>query len=202
MDSLYSAFVIEAGSQRPETWQLFDYGRSQNIPCTTIVATNAHTNMPRSGASGLPMNWIMQADRWRAGANLRFLTDDVLEWASETSCRLVYNGQSIAVTPLSDLLLAPHPLSNPSGYGNRSNQLAREIAAGHLSRPEPLVLRENISFWIEMQCPQRAIDHLSTFLVENSLQLTDKRESVNDKIRTPRLVGWIWLEGVLSRGAY
>ena len=49
---------------------------------------------------------------------------------------------------------------------------------------------------------QRAIDHLSTFLVENSLQLTDKRESAGDKMRTPRLVGWIWLEGVLSHGVY
>lgn len=200
MDSLYSAFIIEAGKQRPETWELFTYARSRLIPCTNITARDTHTNVPRGGDSGLPMNWFMQVDRWRAGTNLRFLTDDVLEWAAETSVQLQYNHQPIATTPFSDLLLSPHPLANPNG--GRSQRMMREANEGMPQSPLPFVLRENINFRVQMVCPQSAIDQLSVFLVENSMKLAEKRESLNEKMNAPRLIGWIWLEGALSRSSY
>jgi hypothetical protein len=198
VDSLYSAFIIEAGKPHHEMWRLFSYSKSMLVPNTSIVATDAHTNVPRSGDSGLPMSWTMQVDRWRAGANLRFLTDDVLDWAADTGVRLVYNATPIASTPFSDLLMSPHPLSNPSGdYYDRRQRLDR----GEAVSPRPLVFRENIGFYVEMMSPKSSIDQLSVFLVENAMKLTDKRD-FQEKQKSPRLIGWIWLEGVLSRPVY
>lgn len=72
MDSLYSALVIDAdqpGGTMP--WRLFDYGIAQPITLHTRPAMRIHTNVPRTGGSGLPMNWSHRVSRWRATTTLR-----------------------------------------------------------------------------------------------------------------------------------
>jgi hypothetical protein len=202
MDSLYSCFINDAESigGGDRTFDLFTYMRSQHVAGwshSPVVATQVHTNVPRSGGNGLPTGWAMIVDRWRATVNMRFLNDVILDWAAHTSLELFYSARSVATTPLIDILMAPHPLSDPSGNAVREERLRR----GEIIRPEPLVFREHLNYYVHVQTRHDADRLLRTWLVEHAIELQEKERSVDTSTWKPRLLCWIWLEGVLTRAA-
>ncbi len=203
MQSLYSAFILDAGSPRSLA-ECFTYSRSQPIWGTDIIATGAHTNVPRHGDAGLPMGWAMDVSHWRVQTNLRFLTDPILEWASETTLTLLEGGafpiETIETSPLVDLLLAPQPVLDPRDDENR----VRRLRNGQLvDLRQPYRLRENIGFRVEIKyAPEILTKHLMNYLIEHAIDL--KHESsdalIGDKLRRPRLTCWVHLQGALVRG--
>jgi len=190
MNSLYSAFVVEPGVKYVNT-NLFTYQRSQTLPHSrnNDPARDVHTNVPRSMDVGLPMGWIMRADQWRAGCNMRYLVDDVLEWASTISLELRYTGRSIQRTPLSDLLMSPRLLSDPDprwrdvGYTNVQTRLN--------PRPNSAVFLENLGWYVEARSTSNdAHELLDNYLIENARQ-------IQGKTIEPKLIVWVWIEGLL-----
>jgi len=108
--SLRSAFIIRPWSS-DDKWDLFVSARAQPVPgAPGVLSTRAHTNIPRSGDSGLPRDWSMTVTRWRATANV-LLEEPVLDWASETSVHFRYNMKQWADANLVDLLLGAQPIS-------------------------------------------------------------------------------------------
>lgn len=103
---LRSALIVDpwAGGNQ---WELFTYARAQSVSGT--AATRAHTNIPRSGDSGLPRDWEMYVTGWRAQTNVR-LDQEVMDWAAETFVQFSYNQTHQGDTTLLDLLLHPQPL--------------------------------------------------------------------------------------------
>lgn len=175
VDALYSALVIEAnevcGAEIP--WELFCYGRSQQVTRSSITATGIHTNVARSSYVGLPRDEEFWVRRWRASTNHRF-SEEVLQWAAETEVSLSYNGKRRRMTPLIDLMMAPQP------FEDLDQPNPQERIAG-------LWMRENISWSVEVMTPaQSTIDALQRWLVEHT---------TNGK-----LICWVWLEGRHGKG--
>jgi len=107
--TLRSACMIQPWAD-DDHWDLFVNGQSQPLAGNpNIAATLAHTNVPRSGDSGLPKDWSMLAYRWRASSNVPPV-QPMLDWASETSVSFLYNQKRYATEKLADLLLGPQLL--------------------------------------------------------------------------------------------
>jgi hypothetical protein len=199
MHSLYSAFVIEVPSGN-STHSLFSYGQGQCVSSTNIIAKNYHTNVPRSSWNGLPMGWMMRVDRWRAGCNLRFLVDPVIEWAAEVVVRFTSAGRTMQLSPLADLLMSPRDVYAPDDNDFHSVRGARRgnLACERLSlRPSSVILRENISYEVTVEDSSEAAHRmLENYLVERAIDLKGEN-TIEGKQRDPKLVCWIWLEGLL-----
>lgn len=105
---LRSALIVDPWTGG-NSWELFTYGRAQPVSGTGISATRVHTNVPRSGDSGLPRDWEMYVTGWRAQTNVR-LDQEVMDWAAETHVQFAYNQMQQGDTTLLDLLLHPQPM--------------------------------------------------------------------------------------------
>jgi hypothetical protein len=106
-DSLRSAFVVTPYGTE-DRWEVFSGSRSQALEGDkSRYMTRAHTNIPRSGDSGLPKDWEMLVDNWKAICPN--MSQVVIDWASETSACLEYNGKSYGDRTLLELLL-DHPV--------------------------------------------------------------------------------------------
>lgn len=194
--SLRSAFIIQPWTDDAR-WNLFTYSRSQAIVGVDRVATRSHTNIPRTGESGLPRGWAALIYRWRANLNVP-LEQPVLDWANETSVTFEYNQKNYGSEVLADLLFGTQPLG-----------------------VEPVHLRECLSYTVTVETSdRRVLENLRTWLrgpaVADNVRETifeldavarfvpgptaDSIRRVQAKLQPGRsLTGWIHLEGPLKR---
>lgn len=184
LDALYSSLVITAEQQgHPPQWDLFSYGRSQMICGFNEVATRIHTNVPRSGTVGLPMNWEAWITRWRAATSLRYVDDPIMDWAAETYAELRYNDRVEASLPLAELLLSPQPV------GEQHNVSMRRVDGAQQPIGRYLWIRENLGYEVritpETRVAEQCFKRLQEYLIE--------------KTQTHRLTLWIRLEGEVIR---
>lgn len=201
MDSLYSAFVIDAELHRQginTQFNLFEYSMGQVLVGHTMAARRIHTNMPRSGYNGLPTGWAMQVSRWRASVNMRYLVEPVLEWAADTHLRFYIQSRPIAYSPLADLLLAPQQISDAGG-SRSAQEIYQATARGERLDGRPILLAENINFTVEVEFGTQAVQRmLMNYLVERAVDLNGNRDDVSGELK-PRLTCWVWLEGALAK---
>lgn len=101
--SYYSTLELE-GHREGSIWQLFNYSRSQAIPESQRLASQWHTNMPRSGDCGLPQGWSALINGWRISTNIAISTPPLKEWADKTYLSFVYNNKRYFGLPLSDFV--------------------------------------------------------------------------------------------------
>lgn len=104
----YSALVIETDSTKGSIesdcrMDLFTYGCSQVITCSTRCATRLHTNIPRAGFLGLPQDYRGIVTGWFAEVDRE--DDDVLEWVNTIHAEFRYRGYSQWEAPLRSLLV-------------------------------------------------------------------------------------------------
>lgn len=162
----------------PPVWRLFSYGRVQPIDGTNIIATATHTNVPRAGHVGLPMNWDASIDRWRAVTSIRF-AEPVLEWASQTEAAFRFNDKLADRRPLIDLLFSSQSILEPDPND-------AHYTRGRPSSRQPLWMRENLSYEVEVISNPGAVPKLQRWLVEHTQDYA--------------LITWIFLEGVIRPG--
>lgn len=163
---LRSALVIDPWSTDCR-WELFTYTRETKIPGTNITATHAHTNVPRSGDSGLPMNWEMHVAGWRAQGDFR-LDQHVIRWAAETAVQFEYNAKFYGDTTLLDLLLHRQPLGR--------NQL-------------PVHVREHLGYRVNVATPPAAMQTFREWLRSGDLEASNVRDAVLELDTIIRLRG-------------
>jgi hypothetical protein len=177
-DSLYSCFIIEAAESVPPQWELFSYGRAQQITGSNKTASAAHTNVPRAGYTGLPMGWEARITRWRATTNM-ILSEPIMDWAAETDAGLWYGGELITRQPLLELLMAPQPL------GEFFSEM-RTVNGAVAARGTYLWLRENLSYEVRVETQRGGlIEDLQRFLITHTVH--------------HRLICWVRLEGDIER---
>jgi hypothetical protein len=176
VDSLYSAFILEADGPVFDECKLFEYGLSQTVCNSTKPATRVHTNVPRAGYAGLPMGHEMFVYRWQAKTNIR-IDEPLLDWASESVAQFVYNDKPYA-RPVIDLLMAPQAFWVDLPPDQRGNA----TTSGHM----PIQLRENLSFHVQIQTASRALEQLQQFLITHTVG--------------HRMIFWIYLDGIYRRG--
>lgn len=172
MDSLYSAFILEADGPVFDEITLFEYGLAQPIAnVLDKTATRVHTNIARAGYAGLPLGHEFYVSRWRAVTNLR-REEPLLDWASESSAQLIYNNKTIMTTPLIDLLMAPQMMIVES----------TDQAGQPTLHTVPLWMRENVTFSVLIQTSSRLLEQLQQHLLVNSV--------------SRRMIFWIHLDGL------
>lgn len=112
--NLRSAFIVTPyGSE--SRWTPFSTCLSQPVSGSIeTAATRAHTNLWRSGDSGLPKDWEMLVHQWKARLNL-YLEESVLDWAAETSVDYFFNERRYASATLADLLLDSNSVAASNG---------------------------------------------------------------------------------------
>jgi len=199
-ESFRSALFVNPWSAQ-NVWELFVYSRGVAIPGTDIVANRAHTNIPRSGDSGLPLDWAMYVLQWRAALNMT-LEQPVLDWAAETVVQFEYNGKYYGNTPLIDLLLGARPVGDPLPVHMRENlgfkvtvSTDNERAVAQLRdwlRGGGSVLPENV---------RDAVTELDAILrLQPEGPVAASLRHVQAKLRPGRhLMAWIHLEGPVKR---
>jgi len=198
-ESMRSAFIVRPWGEETR-WDLFSYSRTQDVTGAVpgTKATRAHTNIPRSGDSGLPRDWEALLCRWRANLNVS-LEQPVLDWASETSVQFEYNCKLFSSETLADLLLSPQSLGGEA---------------------LPVHMRENLSYKVTAETSdKRVLDALRTWLrgpgsetVRDAIteldmvarladgKIADAIRHVQAKLQPGRqLVGWVHLEGLVKR---
>lgn len=180
MDSLYSALVIDADKGTLGEYALFSYSQAQNVMGSDQVATASYTNVPRSGWNGLPQGWDFYVSRWRVQTNLR-IDEPLMDWAAESTARLIYNNRPITTRPVLDLLMAPHDF-----YVAADLDPDNELPASFRGGPMPLWMREAIAYEVRIQVNDRATQELQTYLMEHT--------------RGHRLILWVYLDGILRKG--
>ena len=88
---LYSAVVIEPWER---VYRAFEYACSHpRMPGTDVAPTQQHTNMPRSGAAGLPRNWKMDVERITVVSNRSM--DALSEFLIDTSLFFRVHGETV-----------------------------------------------------------------------------------------------------------
>jgi len=152
-DNLRSAFAVTPYGTE-DRWEVFSNGRSQALEGDkSRYMTRAHTNIPRSGDSGLPKDWEMLIDSWKAICPN--MSQVVLDWASETSACLIYNGKSYGDRTLLELLL-DHPVLDT----------------------HPVHIRENLSYGVHIDtCKPAALKAL-----RNSLRGDSQNKAIVDEL--------------------
>lgn len=191
-----SAFIV--ASDGPPEWRPFSYGRSGPVAGTDKPATRAHTNVYRSGDSGLPKDFEMWATSWRASVNVP-LSTEVLAWAAETFVEFKYNDRPYWNASLADLLL--------------SRQMPQKV---------PLHMRENLAFEVVVRSEnlhtlERLQDSLHDPNVPDNVRRADEALQILERVTssgtmvgelrrvrqilrpTTQLICWIHLEGPLRR---
>jgi hypothetical protein len=104
---LYAAFAVDPTKLwSGEIAGIFDCVPSQRIPGTDRVATKAHTNLPRYGASGLPMGWEHTVDSIYVRASVP-LSQPVLDFCATSALEIQVNGRHVLGVPLVELLHTP-----------------------------------------------------------------------------------------------
>jgi len=108
---LWSTIDIALGVQFPVlSFAWFDYGLSQQVTGGVRVATQADTNIPRTGHSGLQPGWRMAIRQWRAravGPSALLRSDDWWSWCATVYVELVIHRHNVATWTLDELLRAP-----------------------------------------------------------------------------------------------
>jgi hypothetical protein len=103
---LYSALVIDPnrGIQRAN---LFNYSGGMSLPEAPVghAATAAHTNVPRSGEAGLPIDWYMRVRSVRFRSAL-MPTEALLEFLRTTEAYFTFNSKVRAEGSLYQMLEA------------------------------------------------------------------------------------------------
>lgn len=138
------------------------------------------------------MGWNMRVDRWRAGCNLRYLVDPVMEWASEVTTELRISSRVIQKTPLCDLLMSPRDLfaadeyeyDNLYGHGRAGSDRLRDRLG---VKPSSVILRENINYEVIVEDHHDAAHQmLVNYLVERAIDLKreyDRRQTARSEAR-------------------
>jgi hypothetical protein len=197
--SMRSAFVVRPWGNE-EHWDLFTAGRGQDIPGAApgTKATRAHTNIPRSGDSGLPKDWEALVCRWRASLNVP-LEQPVLDWASETSVQYEYNGKYYADETLADLLFGTQSLGGEALPIHMRENLSYKV---HVETSDKRTL-EALRTWLRgpgAEAVRDALTELDTVARLADGKIADAIRHVQAKLQPGRqLVGWIHLEGLLKR---
>jgi hypothetical protein len=211
MSTLRSAFIVHPYRDDFQ-WPCFSYGRSQPIVGDPEqLAQLVHTNIPRSGESGLPKDWEMYVTRWRASIS-EPLAQPILDFASRCEAVFSYNQKKFADAPLLDLLLAPQNIAGieqPNLPVHLRESLSFEVIVSvdratvtHLrdyllSRTSPI--GHTRDEWIYDQLAQ--IEHIAGgFTHEGTQAIASELRRLREKINPGRkLIGWIHLEGPLKR---
>jgi hypothetical protein len=189
-ESLRSAFVIEPG-RKEERFDLFTYARSQSPAALAgAYAMRAHTNLLRSGEVGLPKMHEMLVDSWRATAGT-VLHQKVIDFASETTCIMHYNGKEYRQDTLIDLLLGSKRIADTRmisahEYLKKYNKGMLTAENGDQPVPELLAvhIRENLPFGVRVVC-------------ESSSALAAYRAYLGK--HDERATFWVHLEGPYKR---
>lgn len=199
--SLRSALIVEPFSDVTD-WGAFTYAHRQIVAGTKdVIATTAHTNIPRDGHVGLPREWEMLVCRWRAAINMP-LDQPVLDWAAETAVDFIYNDKKCGSETLADLILSGATMASQAG-------------------DQPVHVRENLSYSVVVRTEnEKVMDqlrrHLGGDVTPNIhdaitalgvLEGMHRGSSIGEAIRdiqaqlTPgrNLTCWIHLEGPLVR---
>ena len=202
-DSLRSSFIVHP--RRDETmWEVFAQGPSSPVPGNpTILATRTHTNILRSGNSGLPCDWEMWVHSWRAGC--ADLSQPVLDWAAETNAVLVYNCKQYNSAVLIDLLLDRRVTFTDDSIHVREN-LGYKVVVETTNAKALAALRDHLRKPNGEIC--EAIAELETLArmttgVEDpwARRIVTSVRHVQEMLKTPErsLLCWIDLEGYLER---
>jgi hypothetical protein len=205
--SLRSAFIVQPWTSDSE-WELFSYGRSQDVAgAPGLKASRAHTNIPRSGDSGLPKAWEAAIFRWRASLNVP-LEQPVLDWAAETTVHFEYNDKSWGDEKLVDLLFGAQPLG---GTGVELPVHMRENT-GYRVRviTDNKQVLQSLRDWLRNYgsgVPAGALGDLdviakfaSRFKVEAIDAFAAAIQRVQEKLQPGRaMTGWVHLEGLIRR---
>lgn len=201
--SLRSAFVVRPWADDSQ-WDLFSYGRSQDVVgAPGLKATRAHTNLPRSGDSGLPKDWEAMIYRWRANLNV-LLEQPVLDWASETSVHFEYNGKHYGDEKLIDLLFGAQPLSVGDAFPVHMRDGCSFKAVVLTGNMKAL---EELRVWLRGDTTKAANTELDMlvevakhFRGEAADAIVEGIRRVQKKTQPGRtLTGWVHLEGLMRR---
>jgi hypothetical protein len=128
----------------------FSVGRSQYVPGSNPVrsATNADTNLPRPGYSGLPQDHDFIMYGWRAAvvAPREVIVSDAAQaWFATTSVQFKYNMKLRAEWPLSELLRTLPPDAKYQAPGAPSDMDPDAPKTGQLF-VLPIEVRQQLGF--------------------------------------------------------
>lgn len=127
----------------------------------------------------------MQIEYWRASTNLR-MTDEVIDWASETSVQFIAGQRYEMGSPLIDLLFNRQPFKDTEAYYDLA--IGQQLTPRLANSPRGYALRESVNFKVEIQTVSPAIAKLQRWLIEHTNE--------------GKMTLWIWLEGQLQRALY
>ena len=108
---LWSTIDINLGDPFPIVplvW--FSYGLSQQVANSTRLATQADTNLMRDGNSGLPQDFKMRVQGWRARAiapQAVLRSDAWWYWCATVAVQMYINTRRVVEWTLDELLRAP-----------------------------------------------------------------------------------------------
>jgi hypothetical protein len=186
MNSLYSCFTITAAASDQIEWDVFLQGKGHPVAGDLgLIASYAHTNIPRSGETGIPMGWEAFIRQWRATMNVRFVDGPLLEWAQSTLCKLHFNGRTFSTAPLLDLLAAPQAVfedCDREAFFSDRMQFPASTGAD-LPGFRPMWIRENLSYGVTVTSPAKDVEAVRRWLVDNTIN--------------GRLLCWLHLDGVV-----
>jgi hypothetical protein len=197
-ESFRSAFYVSPWNAQ-NAWDLFTYARGTAIPGTDLVATRAHTNIPRSGDTGLPREWEMHVMQWRAATNMP-LEQPILDWAAETVVQFEYNSKISGNAPLIDLLLGTRTIGNPMPVWMREN-LSFQVVVKTENERVVGQLRDWLRGGSAADNVRDAVAELDAIVrLQSDQQLVKSLQHVQAKLQPGRqLLTWIHLEGPLKR---
>jgi len=155
-----SAFLLPQDRPGGFVRELFTYSRSQPIVGTTRMSELVHTNIPRSGDSGLPRDWGMVVLGWRATTDAP-MDEALMRWAAATVVRFEYNSRWYADAPLANLLRKPQPLLDRP-VTMEDFAMPRRATSDESSAPLggalPIYMRDNISYKVDVAAPHAESD--------------------------------------------
>jgi len=200
-EDLYSAFMLHPWHDS-DAWDLYAYGVQMGdlpgaLPGTR--PTRAHTNVPRSGETGLPRDWQMQVWKWRATLSAP-LDQTILDWASETTAQFHYNGKSYVTRALVELLLHPCSL----GEQELPVHIREHLSYGANIRTENKAVLVKLREWLRGPLDETVRDAATELnviagLVRDEAVATSLRR-VQAKLQPGRSITcWLHLDGLLLR---
>lgn len=196
VQTLRGAFMIRQDAE-PNELEVFSAGRCEYIPGGGRRMTRAHTNVPKSGYSGLPKDWEFSALSWRASMSLPY-EQPLLDWAAETAVQFMYNETCVGDAVLADLLFG-----------------SRRIGTNGL----PVLMRENLTYFVRVSTEngkvfynlidwlKRNPEYLALQEVKDAMMLVKSDRALDSLQRAAKLLdvepreltGWIHLEGFMNR---
>lgn len=150
--SFYTAAVISPYGSDYNRLEPFSSGRSQQLigGGPDERATTAHTNVPRSGDSGLPNGWEMFVFGWRAQCSLP-LEQSVMDFAADCLVEFSYNAKMYRQCLLSELLIGGGSLASEPGEPSMPVHMRSQLSYGVSITPQTKAAYDNFRAYLRGQ---------------------------------------------------